>query len=40
MFTICTLELRFRKKVDIVTIGSQMNDYFKKELENDMLRIC
>ena len=34
------LEEALGKKVDIVTIGSQMNDYFKEELEKDMLRIC
>ena len=34
------LEEALGKKVDIVTIGSRMDDCFKKELENDMLRIC
>ena len=34
------LEEALGKKVDIVTIGSQMDDYFKEELEKDMLRIC
>ena len=34
------LEEALGKKVDIVTIGSQMDDCFKEELEKDMLRIC
>ena len=34
------LEEALGKRVDIVTIGSQMHDYFRKELEKDMLRIC
>ena len=34
------LEEALGKKVDIVTIGSQMHDYFKNELEKDMLKIC
>ena len=28
------------KKVDVVTIGSQMNDYFRTQLEEDMIKIC
>ena len=27
------------KKVDVVTIGSQMNDYFKEQLEQDKIKI-
>ena len=34
------LEEALGKKVDIVLIGSHMDDYFKEELEKDMLRIC
>ena len=29
-----------RKEVDVVTIGSEMDDYFKAQLEEDMIRIC
>ena len=28
------------KEVDVITIGSQMHDYFKKQLEEDMIKIC
>lgn len=28
------------KDVDIVTIGSKMNDFFRKQLEEDMIKIC
>lgn len=28
------------KEVDVVTIGSQMNDFFRQQLENDMIKIC
>ena len=28
-----------RKKVDVVTIGSQMHEFFKKHLEEDMIKI-
>lgn len=28
------------KKVDVVTIGSRMNDYFRTQLEEDMIKIC
>lgn len=28
------------KSVDVVTIGSQMHEYFKKQLEEDMIKIC
>jgi len=34
------LEEVLNKKVDIVTIGSQMHEYFKKQLEEDKIRIC
>ena len=34
------LENALNKNVDIVTIGSQMHDYFKKQLEEDMIKIC
>ena len=27
------------KKVDVVTIGSRMNDYFKEQLEQDKIKI-
>ena len=27
------------KKVDVVTIGSQMDEYFKQQLEEDMIKI-
>ena len=33
-------EEALNKKVDIVTIGSRMNDYFKAQLEEDMIKIC
>ena len=29
-----------RKRVDVVTIGSQMHEYFRKQLEEDMIKIC
>ena len=34
------LEIALGKKVDVVTIGSRMNDYFKQQLEEDMIKIC
>lgn len=34
------LEEALGKKVDVVTIGSRMNDYFKQQLEEDMIKIC
>lgn len=34
------LENALNKKVDIVTIGSKMNDFFKKQLEEDMIKLC
>lgn len=33
------LEKALGKKVDVVTIGSQMDDYFKKQIEEDMIKI-
>ena len=33
------LEMALGKKVDVVTIGSDMNEYFRKQLEEDMIRI-
>ena len=33
------LEKSLGKKVDIVTIGSQMNDFFKAQLEEDKIRL-
>ena len=34
------LENALNKEVDIVTIGSNMNELFKKKLEEDMIKIC
>lgn len=34
------LEQVLGKKVDVVTIGSEMHEYFKKQLEKDKIRIC
>lgn len=34
------LEEALSKKVDVVTIGSQMHDYFRQQLEEDKIRIC
>ena len=28
------------KDVDVVTIGSQMHDFFRQQLEKDMIKIC
>jgi len=28
------------KDVDVITIGSRMDDYFRRQLENDMIKIC
>ena len=28
------------KEVDVVTIGSQMHDFFRQQLEKDMIKIC
>jgi len=34
------LENALGKKVDVVTIGSQMDDSFRKHLEEDKIKIC
>lgn len=34
------LEKVLNKNVDIVTIGSQMHDYFRQQLEEDKIKIC
>lgn len=34
------LENALGKKVDIVTIGSDMHEYFRKQLEEDMIKLC
>lgn len=34
------LENALHKKVDVVTIGSQMDDSFRKHLEEDKIKIC
>lgn len=34
------LEDALGKKVDLVTIGSQMHEYFRQQLEEDMIKIC
>ena len=34
------LEAALGKKVDVVTIGSQMHDYFRQQLEEDMIELC
>jgi len=34
------LEKALGRKVDVVTIGSKMDDYFKAQLEEDKIRIC
>ena len=34
------LEDALGKSVDIVVIGSEMDDYFRKQLEQDMIKIC
>ena len=34
------LEETLGKKVDLVIIGSQMLEYFKKQIEGDMIKIC
>ena len=33
------LEKALGKKVDVITIGSRMHDYFRKQLEEDMIKI-
>ena len=34
------LEAALGKKVDVVFIGSQMHDYFREQLEEDMIKLC
>ena len=34
------LENALGKKVDVVTIGSEMHEYFRKQLEEDMIKLC
>ena len=34
------LENALGRQVDVVTIGSKMDDYFKAQLEEDKIRIC
>lgn len=34
------LENALGKKVDLVTIGSRMQDFFKQQIEEDMIKIC
>ena len=34
------LESALGKKVDVIIIGSRIDDYFKSQLEEDMIRIC
>ena len=34
------LEQALGKKVDVVTIGSRLHDYFRQQLEEDMIKIC
>ena len=34
------LEDALSKKVDLVTIGSNMHEYFRKQLEEDMIKLC
>lgn len=34
------LESALGKKVDLVTIGSKMSDFFKQQLEEDKIKIC
>ena len=34
------LENALGKKVDVVTIGSRMHDFFRKQLEEDKIKIC
>ena len=34
------LEKALGKKVDVVTIGSRMHDFFRQQLEEDMIKIC
>ena len=34
------LEEALGKKVDVVTIGSKMHDFFRQQLEEDKIKIC
>ena len=34
------LEKALNKKVDIVFIGSQMDEYFEKQLKEDLIKLC
>lgn len=34
------LEAALGKKVDVVTIGSKMHPYFRKQIEEDKIKIC
>ena len=34
------LEEALGKEVDIIFIGSQMDDYFKQQLEGDLIKLC
>ena len=34
------LEEALGKKVDVITIGSRMHDFFRQQLEEDMIKIC
>ena len=34
------LEEALGKKVDVVTIGSRMHDFFRQQLEEDMIKLC
>ena len=34
------LEDALGKKVDVVTIGSEMHEFFRKQLEEDMIKLC
>ena len=34
------LEEALGKKVDVVTIGSHMHEFFRQQLEEDMIKIC
>ena len=33
------LEVALNKKVDVVTIGSHMHDYFRQQLEKDLIKL-
>ena len=33
------LEAALNKKVDVVTIGSQMHDFFRQQLEKDLIKL-